>query len=311
MKSVMHACAIAGMLAFASPVTAGDLSGTYVSDITTDSNWYFKRRYRNLELTFRQDGNWIVAGESKYDTRVSGFRDGDVVHYFVEPGKLSDEAEAYGKWTVNSGNLKGSWKVDGSYAANGKWDLSPGKCKPKKCGLPPSATAALMSELVVKIDDGNPQRFYDVIGPLVTVDPYQGEDLPMKRLKLKSISEELGWLKEYNLDGNKAVDAAEMCHALLVKLIEFRTGKSLTPGALQFVPANGETTTVCLPRSQRQSVNAGLLAVQSGDSGNAQALHALYQLFPQYQDRGDSEDRDGGGDGGGGGGEGGGGGGGM
>ncbi len=68
-----------------------EVSGMYVPDITGKSDYdtfFGNRKHRKLELEVRQDGAWIIAIDTKFGTRVSGFRDGDTIQFEVEPGAV-------------------------------------------------------------------------------------------------------------------------------------------------------------------------------------------------------------------------------
>ena len=88
-----------------------DLSGTYVSEITTDSHWVFhKRSHRRIMVVFVQQGDDISAVARSVDMKITGTVDGDHIDFFTWP---SD---------VVSSEIKGTWRiVDGGARLEGKW----------------------------------------------------------------------------------------------------------------------------------------------------------------------------------------------
>lgn len=88
-----------------------DLSGTYVSEITTDSHWVFhKRSHRRILVVFFQQGDDISAVASSVDMKITGTLDGDQITFFTWPSDVA------------SSEIKGTWKiVDGGARLEGKW----------------------------------------------------------------------------------------------------------------------------------------------------------------------------------------------
>jgi hypothetical protein len=105
------------------PGTQANLSGTYVSDITTNSHWVFNHgKHRRLKITFEQQGNKITGTNRSANLKITGVREDDEISFFTWPSDIS------------SGEIKGNWKVspDGSKIegtwshphGGGKWNLT-------------------------------------------------------------------------------------------------------------------------------------------------------------------------------------------
>jgi uncharacterized caspase-like protein len=85
-------------------INSNVISGTYVSEITSSSSWYFNvRKHRKVKVTFQQDGNDITGINEEYNLKITGTRKGNDVTFITTSSKIS-------------GQLKGQWKIsaDGS-----------------------------------------------------------------------------------------------------------------------------------------------------------------------------------------------------
>lgn len=102
------------------------ISGTYLSEITSNSKWQFTKKYKSLKITFTQYGNRLFVSEDKFNTKIEAkFLDNAIVFY-VLPGQATGFYDAEGEWRISSDGtrLEGSWIVRGSPdAAAGKWNL--------------------------------------------------------------------------------------------------------------------------------------------------------------------------------------------
>lgn len=100
-----------------------DLSGTYVSDITTNNNWRFRKAAdRRLKITISQNGNEITGTNNSKNLKINGVIDGDEISFFTWPSDISSD-EIKGKWKIDSdGNrLTGKWSHP---HGGGKWNLT-------------------------------------------------------------------------------------------------------------------------------------------------------------------------------------------
>ncbi len=112
-----------GVATYAEPATRGiDISGTYLSYITTDNPWYFKKRYQKLKIIITQNENEITVSEPEFGTKIHLALDGNVVSFHVEPGKATGYYSATGQWEIGTraATLEGSWKAG---SGSGLWNL--------------------------------------------------------------------------------------------------------------------------------------------------------------------------------------------
>jgi len=110
----------------AAPITRSvqiDLSGIYVSDITTNSQWVFnKPKHRRLKIIFEQQGSKITGTNRLADLKITGVREGDEITFFTWPSDIND-TEIKGMWRIDpDGNrLEGTWSHP---HGDGKWNLT-------------------------------------------------------------------------------------------------------------------------------------------------------------------------------------------
>jgi hypothetical protein len=102
-----------------------DISGTYVSEITSNSDWFKEGNDRVLQVNFVQTGNRITGTTSSTKLKIIGTRDGDDINFYVPiPNKFSQWHQVSGTWKVSADGtrLEGNWSVKekGHY---GKWNL--------------------------------------------------------------------------------------------------------------------------------------------------------------------------------------------
>ncbi len=107
------------------PDSVADISGIYISEITSNNNDHFTKRYRSLVLDLKQNGNEIIATDSKLKVDIHGTRKGDTITFSVIPGRASDFQDATGTWKIlgDGTRFEGSWEIRG-YSASGKWNLT-------------------------------------------------------------------------------------------------------------------------------------------------------------------------------------------
>ena len=100
-----------------------DLSGTYVSEITSNSHWAFeKASERRIVLVFKQQGKDIVATNDTFDLKISGRLDDDRISFFTWPNDITSH-EIRGEWRIVDGGarLEGTWMYPNGA---GKWNLT-------------------------------------------------------------------------------------------------------------------------------------------------------------------------------------------
>jgi hypothetical protein len=115
------------LLTLDSEGTQINLSGTYISDITSNSHWQFTKRYQKLRITFEQSGNKITGIDDRYNTKINGTIADNTIRFYVEPGQALGGYDAEGEWNISSDGkkLEGSWKSRNSAdSAAGTWTLS-------------------------------------------------------------------------------------------------------------------------------------------------------------------------------------------
>lgn len=102
-----------------------DVSGRYISEITSNDLWSIAPKYRRVELTLEQRGDWIVVTRSNLPLEITAKREGNTINF--ELGK-NDGTGCYcswvqGNWEITpvGKNLLGTWKRDGG--RSGKWNL--------------------------------------------------------------------------------------------------------------------------------------------------------------------------------------------
>ncbi|MDJ0777637.1 MAG: hypothetical protein QNJ85_07235 [Gammaproteobacteria bacterium] len=108
------------------PQYIANISGTYISEITSNSKWQFTKRYQNLKIKFQQEGNKIVGIDERYDTKIEATIAGDSVKFYVLAGQAAGGYDAEGEWKISADGtrLVGSWNSPGSAdAASGEWIL--------------------------------------------------------------------------------------------------------------------------------------------------------------------------------------------
>ena len=107
------------------------ISGTYISEITSDSQGKFFRSKsnRSLVITIKQDGNNISATDKSNFINIVGTKVGDTIEfYFIASSRMGSGGgnEIDGVWKVNAdaSRFEGKWKTSGHGGASGKWNLT-------------------------------------------------------------------------------------------------------------------------------------------------------------------------------------------
>lgn len=100
-----------------------NLSGSYISEITTDHIWTFKASHRRLKITLKDNGDTITVTTSP-SLALSVSRKGDVLSFSTKvTATRCGCSYVNGEWKVNASGSKlvGSWKKSGG--VYGKWNL--------------------------------------------------------------------------------------------------------------------------------------------------------------------------------------------
>ena len=97
-----------------------DLSGVYLSEITSNHHWYLRGSDRAPILHIRQSGNRIVAFDSTYRIKIEGTIEDDVISYIVYPSVPTSGNFVKGQWIIDSDAdvLPGQWQAP-SHGAGG------------------------------------------------------------------------------------------------------------------------------------------------------------------------------------------------
>ena len=108
-----------------SPDAAINISGLYVSQITSTNSKYFKKKYRKLVIMLKQEGNNITGSNSTYNVEIWGTRVGDTISFDITAHLMNNFQPIRGKWEVNADGtgLKGTWKIPDK-EASGQWNLT-------------------------------------------------------------------------------------------------------------------------------------------------------------------------------------------
>ncbi len=108
-----------------------DISGTYISEITSDRRYaYFRSKSnRSLVITIKQDGNNISATDKSNFINIVGTKVGDTIEfYFIASHRMGSGGgnEIDGVWKANAdaSRFEGKWKTSGHGGASGKWNLT-------------------------------------------------------------------------------------------------------------------------------------------------------------------------------------------
>lgn len=105
------------------PRDSGEVSGTYVSEITSDAIRVFRKpAHQSLKVRFEQDGSVVTGISEEVGLEISGTRYGDRIRFFLPPSEIS-LAEIKGEWQVSDdgSRLTGKWSYP---AGSGKWNLT-------------------------------------------------------------------------------------------------------------------------------------------------------------------------------------------
>jgi len=103
-----------------------DISGTYVSNITSSHYWRFNtEEQRTMRLEIRQEGDQVIAENKEFDLKIVGTRNGNHISFYALPNSMT-QYEITGEWNLvpNTTRLKGNWDLTHSqHPAKGNWDL--------------------------------------------------------------------------------------------------------------------------------------------------------------------------------------------
>jgi hypothetical protein len=98
------------------------VTGTYVSDITTNTNWVFnQKKHHSLIVRFEQNGNNIIGTSSSANLKIFATREGDNITFYTLPSDISsDEIKGKSKVSADGSGIKGKWTHPHE---DGKWNL--------------------------------------------------------------------------------------------------------------------------------------------------------------------------------------------
>jgi len=101
-----------------------NISGTYISDITSNKRDFFGNTDGKLEFTLEQNGDRITAVNSTHNLKVMGTRKGNIIEFGVVPHRMNSFQDQNGVWEINPDgiNITGSWKVK-NWRRFGQWNL--------------------------------------------------------------------------------------------------------------------------------------------------------------------------------------------
>jgi hypothetical protein len=105
---------------------AFNLSGTYISEITSNSKWQFTKKYQKLKIKFTQNGNKISGVDDRFNTKIEATIVGDVLNFYVLGGQATGFYDVEGEWKISSSGtrLEGTWEAPNSAdGAVGNWIL--------------------------------------------------------------------------------------------------------------------------------------------------------------------------------------------
>ena len=104
-----------------------DITGTYVSDITTPHRHTFKKRDYDIVITIIQVGNRITAADKSNTLKITGTLKGNVVKFDMLPNRINGYSDKVGEWIVNEDGTKmeGYWAYYSSpKIRTGQWNLT-------------------------------------------------------------------------------------------------------------------------------------------------------------------------------------------
>ena len=104
-----------------------NITGSWVSDIKTNSNDFFKIKDRKLVLKLEQYDNWITGTDDSGKAELTGNREGDTIEFTFWHPNIGWGCELDGVWKLNSDNsgLEGSWQCSTGRGAGGQWNITP------------------------------------------------------------------------------------------------------------------------------------------------------------------------------------------
>ena len=104
-----------------------NISGTYVSDITSSTHSQFTKRSQKLRVTFEQSGNKFTATDDKYDIKIDGTIVDNTIRFYVLAGPAIGAYDVEGEWNISldGKKLEGFWEAPNSHVwAAGTWTLN-------------------------------------------------------------------------------------------------------------------------------------------------------------------------------------------
>ena len=104
-----------------------DISGTYISSITSSDKYRFvTAEERSMRLEIRQEDDRIIAENQKFGIEIFGSWQGDKISFYMLPNKFS-KYEIAGEWMPipDTDRFEGDWEVNvnSPRQASGEWNL--------------------------------------------------------------------------------------------------------------------------------------------------------------------------------------------
>ena len=103
-----------------------DISGTYVSDITTPHRYTFEKKDYDITITIKQVGNRITATDKSNTLKITGSIEGNTVKFQIPPNRISGYTDKAGEWVVspNGKTMEGFWGYYPKPNKTGRWNLT-------------------------------------------------------------------------------------------------------------------------------------------------------------------------------------------
>jgi hypothetical protein len=103
-----------------------DVSGTYISEITSTSSKTLPRWFRNLEITLDQSSNKITGSDKSGKVGLHGILEGNTIDFYMLPNEIIGFNDSAGNWkfSIDGKSARGTWKVKGGRKTSGNWNLT-------------------------------------------------------------------------------------------------------------------------------------------------------------------------------------------
>jgi hypothetical protein len=103
-----------------------DVSGTYISEITSTSSKTLPRWFRNLEITLDQSGNKITGSDKSGKVELHGILKDNTIDFYMLPNEIIGNNDSAGNWkfSIDGKSAGGTWEVKGGRKTSGNWNLT-------------------------------------------------------------------------------------------------------------------------------------------------------------------------------------------